>query len=93
MLNLVSADPGFINVTTMQDYSATNGQPALTIQLNPGYEISTINFRVVELENKVNKLMSDQENTMRLIKSNVALNDLYEKYMVMLALVKENDPK
>jgi len=84
-------NPEFLNITTIQEFNPITAQPGIEVQLRPGFDVSTHELRIKELERQVSMLITEQETTINLIQSNPGLKDLYEKYQVMLLLVKNND--
>ena len=82
MLNIESYDIDFIDVTTMQEFD-TYSNPQIGVKLNAGPWKMEIESRLDALENNIT-----HEDQMR--KENPALQELWDKYRVMLALLKEN---
>jgi len=86
MLEITCTD-GTIMVTKMHTYDAM-GQPTVEVQLTSTSDVVT-NTRLDRLETATNILSEQAEQELLLRQQYPALQDAYEKYKVMLGLVKE----
>jgi len=86
MLEITCID-GSVIVTKMHTYD-TLGQPNVEVQLSSTIDVAT-NSRLDQLEILTKQLTEQVGNDLMLRQRYPALQDTYEKYQVMLGLIKD----
>ena len=88
MLTLESNDINFIDINKIHSYDS-NGFPSIGVTFEPGPWKTITDARIMDLEIKLAQALEKEQKELELIAKTPALKDLYDKYRVMLALVKE----
>lgn len=86
MITITSIDPNII-VSQIVTYNNI-GQPVIEISISAP-PLSDAQSRLSDLETRLLTLETQALDDMNLINANPALKDLYDKYKVMLTLMKE----
>lgn len=86
----ITSGDGSITITKMLSYD-NMGDPEIEIQLSTNAMVTEA--RITDLESKMLTLQIAADNELTLRQKYPALQDQFEKYQVMLGLVKENESK
>jgi hypothetical protein len=82
---------GFIRIDQATQWDA-NGRPGLEIQFAAGPWKGEIDQRVYDLEQAIEALLKKEIADEELRRKNIALQDAWEKYQILLGLTRDGSP-